>query len=144
MEEMIKELEEKLKEVMTQKKDWEAKEKFWTEAVNTAKKELKVLNEDIENLEIMIEAAKGLRTVKCDKKAKKSPIVKTKEEEIDPKHKKAMVLQINQYDTVTNRWKTQREAAKELETDQSTICKFMKMSKDVQIQKKGFALIWQY
>lgn len=147
MKDIMKELEEKLAKAKTQKKDWESKKKFWTEAVNTADRELSILEDDIGNMEMMIEAAKGIHhTYKDDKpeKAKKETKKEEVKEEIDPKHRKAMVLQINQYDNVTNRWKTQRDAAKELATDQSTLSKFMKLSKDVQIQRKGYALVWQY
>lgn len=147
MKNMIKELEEKLQKAKTQKKDWEAKEKFWTEAVKTAQKELTVLNDDIGNLEMMIEAAKGMHHSYEDaeqKKREKTPKEETKEIEIDPNHRKSMVFQINQYDNITNRWKTQRDCAKGLGIDQSTISKLMKLNKDEQIQKRGFALVWQY
>lgn len=148
MKDMIKELEEKLRRAKDQKKDWEAKEKFWTEAVKTAQKELSILEDDIGNMEMMIEAAKGIhhsyKDEKPEKAKKETSKEESKEEEIDPRHRKAMVLQLNQYDNVTNRWKTQRDAAKELKTDQSTLSKFMKLSKDVQIQRKGYALVWQY
>ena len=146
MKDIVKELEAKLTEAKDKEKDWEAKEKFWTEAVNTAKKELSILKEDIGNIEMMIEAAKGIHCKYADEKTEKHKPKKVSKEEIpiDPRHRKAMILQLNQYDTVTNRWKTQREAAKELKIDQSSLSKFMRLEKDVQIQRRGFALVWQY
>lgn len=147
MKKMIMELEEKLKQAKAQDKDWEAKEKFWKAAVESAQKERMVLKEDIENLEMMIEAAKGLHKSYGAEKTEKQKNQKSKEEEIeeiDPRHKRAMVLQINQYDTVTNRWKSQKNAAEELKCTPSYLSQLMKLDKDEQIKRKGYALVWQY
>lgn len=148
MNEMIRELEDKLRKAKAQKKDWEAKEKFWMEAVKSAQKEMAILDDDIGNMEVMIEAAKGIHHTYKDEKDDKAknhvPKGKKKVETIDPKHRKAMILQLNQYDNVTNRWRTQGACAKELNIAQSGISRLMKLDKNQQIQKKGYALVWQY
>lgn len=150
MKDIIKELEEKLKETKTQVEDWEAKEKFWTEAVKTAQNALRVLRDNTTSLEMMIEAAKeghfGLNGMaKTEKPKQETKVEKPKEEKkVDPRHRGAGVYKINRYDNVEDRWKSQRAAAKALGWDQSGLSKFMRLSKDTQINKKGFALVWEY
>lgn len=148
MKQIVKELENKLEEAKTQVEDWEAKEKFYTEAANAANKELELLKDNITSLEMMIEASKeghfGLNGAKADKPKQEPKAVKPKEVEVDPKHKRAGVYKINRYDNIEDRWRSQRAAAKALGWDQSGLSKFMKLNKDTQINKKGFALVWEY
>ena len=60
------------------------------------------------------------------------------------KHKKAYVLKLNEYDNVLDRWPSQKAAARNLNWDQSSVCKFMKLSKETQMKRKGFYLTWEY
>ena len=60
------------------------------------------------------------------------------------KHKKAYVLKLNEYDNVLDRWPSQKAAARNLNWDQSSVCKFMKLSKETQLKRKGFYLTWEY
>ena len=164
MKQIIKELEDKLEEAKTQMEDWVAKEKFWKAAVETAHKEMSLLEDNIGSLEMMIEAAKEGHFGLTEKKAKVEAVIgtaETKAEEPeaekaeeetpvkdkrtdDNRHKGACVIKLNQYDNVDDRWKTQKAAARGLNWDQSSVSKFMKLDKDQQIRKKGFALIWEY
>ena len=164
MKQIIKELETKLEENKSQVEDWEAKINFWTEAVKTAEKELAIAKDNIASLEMMIEAAKeghfGLISRKVSEK--KTAMVINKEiepetekvaeeddsekekEHPDNRHKNACVLKLNRYANVEDRWRTQKQAAKALNWDQSSVCKFMKLNTETQINKKGFALVWEY
>lgn len=144
MKSIVRELEEKLKETAIQMKEWEAKKKFWVAAVESAEKELTELKDNMSNLEMMIEAAKG---VKEKKTAAENVIKKTKgknAEETDSRHKGACVLKINEYDNIEDRWRTQKEAANALNLDQSSLSKFMKLDKCSQFDKKGYAIVWEY
>ncbi len=158
MKEILKELESKLEEAKTQQKDWEAKKAFWKAAVESAEKELNILNDDVSSLEMMIEAAKeghfgnkeqAVTSVIAKDTEKEHPKEKQETEKKEPKqldwkHKNAYVIKLNRYDNVEDRWRTQRAAAKGLNWDQSSVCKFMKLDKEQQLRKKGFALVWEY
>lgn len=149
MKDIINELEEKLKETKAQIDEWAAKEKFWKAAVEQAQKEIQVLQDNTSSLEMMIEAAKeghfGLNGNKADKpKEPKKTVKKTVTEDVSHRGKRVGVYMLNEYDNIQDRWKSQREAAKALHMDQSDLSKFMKLSKDVQISKRGFALAWEY
>lgn len=149
MKQIITELEEKLKETKTQLEDWEAKENFWAEALKTAQEKTSLLRDNVASLELMIGAAKeghfDLNAAKAEKPKREPKAEKPKEtEEVDPQHKRAGVYKINRYDNIEDRWKSQRAAARALGWDQSSLCKFVKLNKDTQIRKKGFALVWEY
>ena len=149
MKDIINELEEKLKETKAQMDEWVSKEKFWKAAVEQAQKEIGVLQDNISSLEMMIEAAKeghfGLNGNKADKpKEPKKTVKRTATEDISHRGKRVGVYMLNEYDNIQDRWKSQREAAKALHMDQSDLSKFMKLNKDVQISKRGFALAWEY
>ena len=149
MKDIINELEEKLKETKAQMDEWVSKEKFWKAAVEQAQKEIGVLQDNISSLEMMIEAAKeghfGLNGNKADKpKEPKKTVKKTATEDVSHRGKRVGVYMLNEYDNIQDRWKSQREAAKALHMDQSDLSKFMKLSKDMQISKRGFALAWEY
>lgn len=149
MKDIIMELEEKLKETKAQMDEWAAKERFWKAAVEQAQKEIGVLQDNASSLEMMIEAAKeghfGLNGNKADKpKEPKKTVKKTTTEDANHRGKRVGVYMLNEYDNIQDRWKSQKEAAKALGMDQSDLSKFMRLSKDVQINKRGFALAWEY
>ena len=150
MKDIIKELEEKLEETKAQMDEWAAKEKFWKAAVEQAQKEIEVLQDNTSSLEMMIEAAKeghfGLNGNKADKpkEPKKETAKKAVTDDTNHRGKRVGVYKLNEYDNIEDRWKSQKEAAKALGMDQSDLSKFMRLSKDVQISKRGFALAWEY
>lgn len=150
MKDIIKELEEKLEETKAQMKEWGSKRDFWKAAVEQAEKEITVLQDNTSSLEMMIEAAKeghfGLNGNKADKpkEPKKQAVKKTATEDNNHRGKRVGVYKLNEYDNIEDRWKSQRDAAKALGMDQSDLSKFMRLSKDVQISKRGFALAWEY
>ena len=149
MKDIIMELEERLKETKAQMDEWAAKERFWKAAVEQAQKEIGVLQDNASSLEMMIEAAKeghfGLNGNKADKpKEPKKTVKKTETEDVSHRGKRVGVYMLNEYDNIQDRWKSQKEAAKALGMDQSDLSKFMRLSKDVQISKRGFALAWEY
>lgn len=85
--------------------------------------------------------------VKADEKkagTKKTENRKRTERSDVQKHKGAYVLQLNKYDNVMDRWPSQKAAARNMRWDQSSVSKFMKLDKDVQLKKKGFYLAWEY
>lgn len=146
MKDILMELEEKLQEAKTQAKDWEAKRNFWKAAYESAETELKKLQDDIESLEMMIEAGKTVK-VKDGETAKKTKQKAEKKEQpvkVDARHRGAFVVKINQFDNVEDRFKSQATAAKMLGWNQSSVCKFMQLAKDEQIRRKNFALVWEY
>lgn len=59
-------------------------------------------------------------------------------------HKGAYVLMMNGYDNILDRWPSQKTAARHMNWDQSSVCKFMKLSKETQLKRKGFYLAWEY
>lgn len=157
MKQIIMELEGKLREERIQMEDLEKKVNFWMAALDSAEKEMKTRKDNVSSLEMMIEAAKeghfGLKeaakaveeakpveeTVKAENKAKKETV-----ERIDARHRGAFVIKVNQYDNVEDRFKSQKIAARELHWDQSSVCKFMKLGREEQLRRKGFALLWEY
>ena len=105
----------------------------------------------------MIESAKEYRNnipevVRLDSDTKIQKTRRTSTAKVKPiresfdrrKHVGACVLKLNEYDNVEDRWLTQTEAAKALKWNQSSISTFMKLDKETQIAKKGFALVWEY
>lgn len=68
----------------------------------------------------------------------------SKKKDIDWRHKDACVVKINRYDNIDDRWRSQKAAARALNWSQSSVCNFMKLSKEQQINRKGFALVWEY
>jgi chromosome segregation ATPase len=162
MKEILEKLEGQLKKEKIEAEELEKKIATMMVVLENAEKALGEKKDNITSLEMMIEAGKeghfGLKEVKSepivsvkmdekpvqeDKKPANSKSVKpVKQPEF--KHKNAFVVQINEYDNVMNRWRTQKAAARGLNWDQSSLCKFMKLDKSVQINKKGFALLWEY
>ena len=64
--------------------------------------------------------------------------------QLEWKHKGAYVLQLNKYGNILDRWSSQKAAARSMRWDQSSVSKFMKLDKEVQLKKKGFYLAWEY
>jgi len=116
------------------------------DALDKAVAERDACKADIDALEMAIEALES-GNFAAQKAAKKNPInekpVKvSKADERKNANKKAHVLKLNQYDNVLDRWPTQKAAARGMNWDQSSVCKFMKLSKEVQLKRKGFYLAW--
>ena len=157
MKEILKELESKLQEAKRQAEACEAKEKFISAELDAVRKELTAKKNNISSLELMIESAKEYRNnipevVRLDSDTKIQKTRRTSTAKVKPiresfdrrKHVGACVLKLNEYDNVEDRWLTQTEAAKALKWNQSSISTFMKLDKETQIAKKGFALVWEY
>ncbi len=169
MKTIMEQLEGQLKKERIEAEELEKKIATMMVVLENAEKALSDKKDNITSLEMMIEAGKeghfGLKEQKTEpvaviatvdefKTAKESAIEESKTEpakkSVKPvkqpefKHKNAFVVQINEYDNVMNRWRTQKAAARGLNWDQSSLCKFMKLDKSVQINKKGFALLWEY
>ena len=149
---------------------YESRVKILQENFDKAKKELddemalmKVAKDDVYALEQAIEMLKmgsfaqksttvepakagTARTTKTKRAVKEALNKKeTKNEETSVSdHKGAYVLKMNGYDNVLDRWPTQKAAARNLNWDQSSVCKFMKLSKEAQLKRKGFYLTWEY
>lgn len=158
MKEILKELENKLQEAKKQAEACEAKEKFISAELDTVRKELNAKKNNISSLELMIESAKEYRNnipevVRLDSDTKIQKISKRHSTlAVEPiresfdrrKHVGACILKLNEYDNVEDRWLTQTAAAKALKWNQSSVSNFMKLDKETQISKKGFALVWEY
>ena len=99
---------------------------------------------DIDALEMAIEALESgnFAAQKAAKRnpAKGKPVKVSKADERKNANGKAHVLKLNQYDNVLDRWPTQKAAARGMNWDQSSVCKFMKLSKEAQLKRKGFYL----
>lgn len=63
---------------------------------------------------------------------------------IEWKHQNAFVLMLNEFDSVLDRFRTQGMAAKKLKLSQSNISYWMKKTKEAQLKKLGYYLIWEY
>lgn len=150
---------------------YESRVKILQENFDKAKKELddemalmKVAKDDVYALEQAIDMlkmssfAQKPTTVETAKAGTAKMATKTKravKEALDKKetkneessvsdHKGAYVLKMNGYDNVLDRWPSQKAAARNLNWDQSSVCKFMKLSKETQLKRKGFYLAWEY
>ena len=117
---------------------------------NTAKDKVDAISMALESLKmggfatnIPMEKA-PVKIVSPEPEIKKDISEKKKLRNLDWKHKNACVIQINEYDNVIDRFRSQNAAARKLNWSQSSISHFMKFSKDEQIRKKGFALVWEY
>ena len=169
MKQIMEQLEGQLKKERIEVEDLEKRVAVMKAALENAEEALNVHKDNITSLEMMIEAGKeghfGLKELKSEpitivksinefkqvkesavKEEKKEPIKTAKKPVKQPefKHKNAFVVQINEYDNVMNRWRTQKAAARSLNWDQSSVSKFMQKDKRAQIKQKGFALIWEY
>lgn len=162
MKQIIRELENKLEETKAKIEEMDAKDKMWSAALEQVRKELSIERDNLSSLEMMIEAAKEGHFGLVSKKTVVNDIIKKETEEepeeetekeaekesekehADNRHKNACILKLNRYNNVDDRWRTQRQAAKALNWDQSSVCKFMKLSIESQINRKGFALVWEY
>lgn len=89
------------------------------------------------------ETAKTAKTKRATKEALDKKETKNEEASVSD-HKGAYVLKMNGYDNVLDRWPTQKAAARNLNWDQSSVCKFMKLSKETQLKRKGFYLAWEF
>lgn len=153
---------------------YESRVKILQENFDKAKKELddemalmKVAKDDVYALEQAIEMlkmgsfAQKSTTVEPVKAAPKNVVKQTNKtvneesketveltkkdmKDLTWKHKGAYVLKLNKYDNVLDRWPTQKSAARNLNWDQSSVSKFMRLSKEAQLNKKGFYLAWEY
>lgn len=161
MKQILEQLEGKLKQEKTQVEGLEKNVEAMMKALEEAEKELKVRKDNVGSLEMMIEAAKeghfGLtektEAVKAEVKKIENPAIvksdanatkKGSAKNPEWKHKDAFVVKLNEYNNVEDRWRTQKAAARSLGWDQSSVCKFMKLNRDQQLQRKGFALVWEY
>lgn len=158
MKQILEQLEGKLKQEKIQVEGLEKNVEAMMKALEEAEQELKVRKDNVGSLEMMIEAAKeghfGLTEKKTEavkaevkeiKKIENPMIVKASpKKNLDWRHKDACVLKLNEHDNVEDRWRTQKAAARSLGWDQSSVSKFMKLTKDQQLQRKGFALVWEY
>lgn len=83
------------------------------------------------------------KTKRAAKEAPNKKEIKNNEPTVSD-HKGAYVLKMNGYDNVLDRWPSQKAAARNLNWDQSSVCKFMKLSKETQLMRKGFYLAWEF
>ena len=159
MKQIIEQLEGKLKQEKLQVESLEKNVEALMKALEEAEKDLKVKRDNVGSLEMMIEAAKeghfGLTEKKQEhteepaktiEKIENPAVVKAEKKvrNLDWRHRDAFVIKLNEHDNVLDRWRTQKAAARSLGWDQSSVCKFMKLNKEQQIQRKGFALVWEY
>lgn len=160
MKQIMEQLEGQLKKEKLEAEELEKKVSSMKALLENAEKVLGEKRDNIMSLEMMIEAGKeghfGLKEQKTEAVVAKVEEVKPVKAEDRPaktirpvkqpefKHKNACVVQINEHDNIRDRWRTQKACARALGWDQSSVSKFMKLDKNAQIARKGFALMWEY
>lgn len=160
MKQILEQLEGQLKKERLEVEDLEKKVSQWMEMLAGAEEALKIKKDNVTSLEMMIEAGKeghfGLKEQKTEAVVAKVEEVKPVQKDEKPakkirpvkqpefKHKNACVVKINEHDNIQDRWRTQKACARALGWDQSSVSKIMKLDKNAQIARKGFALMWEY
>lgn len=167
IKEILKDLEGKLNDV------YKPAVELWERKVEEKEKELMRVQDELEKARMELKSVKDDRdsiegsiemlrmgsfaqieekpTEKVEEKEEVKSVVKAEEKlqkssgkELTWKHKNACVLKLNQYDNILDRWRSQKAAARGLDWDQSSVSRFMRLDKEVQLKKKGYYLAWEY
>lgn len=145
MNEILKEMKRNYNEMLPGKSLAESKVASCEREVEEANKRLEKAKEELKHMNDMLESVKI--SIEGLELAGFKPVVRKEKEEkveIDPHHKGAFILQMNEHDNVIDRFKNQKEASERIGVSQSTICHRMKRSKDLQIKSYGSYLAWEY
>lgn len=111
------------------------------EDLKAAEESIEAAKNDKENLEMAIEALKeykGLPEVKEEKKEE----VKVPEKELTYSTKKPKVGRFDMHGNQTGLWYTQAMCAKEIGMSAQNVGHIMKTSKESQLKRRGYYLMW--
>ena len=140
--ETIKEMTSEITEVnrrLEALEKWIEKQK---EELKTAEENIEAAKKDKEFLEMAIESLteyKGLPEVKEEKKKEE---VKIPEKELTYSTKKPKVGRFDMHGNQTGLWYTQAMCAKEIGMSAQNVGHIMKTSKESQLKRRGYYLMW--
>ena len=144
--EIVKELKKNYNELLPGKSLAESRLASCEREVEEANKKLEKAKDDLKRMNDMLESVKmGIESLEMA--GFKPELFEEEKEEkvdVDPRHKGAFILQMNEYDNVINRFKSQKDASETIGISQSAVCYRMKKSKDLQIKSYGTYLAWEY
>lgn len=146
MSEILKELKKNYNGLLPGRSLAESRLASCEKEVEEANKRLEKAKDDLKRMNDMLESVK-MSIESLEIAGFKPELFKEEKEEkveVDPRHKGAFILQMNEYDNVIDRFKNQREASEKIGVSQSAVCYRMKKSKDLQIKSYGTYLAWEY
>lgn len=146
MTEILKELKKNYNELLPGRSLAESRLASCEREVEEANKRLEKAKDDLKRMNDMLESVK-MSIESLELAGFKPERFKEEEKEkveVDPHHKGAFILQMNEYDNVINRFKSQKDASETIGISQSAISYRMKKSKDLQIKCYGTYLAWEY
>lgn len=147
MSEILKELKKNYNELLPGRSLAESRLASCEKEVEEANERLEKAKDDLKHMNDMLDSVK-MSIESLELAGFKPELFKEEEKEekvdIDPRHKGAFILELNEYDNVINRFKSQKDASKNIGISQSAVCYRMKKSKDSQIKSYGTYLAWEY
>ena len=130
VEQNMMEMEPKIKAL--EKKYYDTQKKL-----DETEAELKAMKDQYESLRFCKESLELI-----DIKQNEAP--KEKVNKVLGPRKDPVLVKLDRYNNTLGTYSTQKAAAREMGWDQSSICRFMKFTKDQQISKKGFCFQWEH